>query len=60
MYNEDEQKNLTREWTRDAVDVHIHSGPDVLHRPFDDEKVAIAARGAGMEAILIKNHVAYL
>jgi len=31
MYNENEQKNLTREWTRDAVDVHIHSGPDVLH-----------------------------
>ena len=56
MYNENAQKNLTREWTRDAVDVHIHSGPDVLHRPFDDEEVAIAARDAGMEAILIKNH----
>jgi hypothetical protein len=39
-----------------AVDVHVHSAPDVDPRRFDDIDLARAAARAGMGAILIKSH----
>lgn len=39
-----------------AVDLHVHSAPDVDRRRFDDLDLARAARDAGMGAVLIKSH----
>lgn len=39
-----------------AVDVHVHSAPDVDPRRFDDIDLAREAARAGMGAILIKSH----
>lgn len=39
-----------------AVDVHVHSAPDIDPRRFDDIDLARAAARAGMGAILIKSH----
>ena len=39
-----------------AVDLHVHSAPDVDRRRFDDLELARAARDAGMGAVLIKSH----
>jgi len=39
-----------------AVDLHVHSAPDVDRRRFDDLELAQAAREAGMGAVLIKSH----
>jgi hypothetical protein len=38
------------------IDLHLHSGPDLRPRRFDDVELARAARDAGMRAILIKSH----
>jgi Family of unknown function (DUF6282) len=40
----------------DAIDLHWHSYPDLFPRLADDIDVAIAARNAGMRAMLIKAH----
>jgi hypothetical protein len=40
----------------DAIDLHWHSYPDLFPRLADDIDVAIAARDAGMRAMLIKAH----
>lgn len=42
---------------REAIDIHIHTGPDVFPRLLDDVEAAKQAKEAGMKAILIKNHV---
>jgi Family of unknown function (DUF6282) len=39
-----------------AVDLHVHSAPDVDRRRFNDLELAHAAREAGMGAVLIKSH----
>ena len=41
---------------RGAIDLHVHSEPDIVPRLMDDLDLAAAARGAGMAAILLKNH----
>src|SRR5437763_14317558 len=39
-----------------AVDLHVHSAPDIDRRRFNDLELARAARDAGMGAVLIKSH----
>lgn len=39
-----------------AIDLHVHSAPDVYERSLDDLDVARAAEAAGMRAILLKSH----
>jgi hypothetical protein len=39
-----------------AIDLHVHSAPDVDRRRFDDLELARAAKDAGMGAVLIKSH----
>ncbi len=40
----------------DAIDLHVHSAPDVDQRRFNDLDLAREAERAGMGAILIKSH----
>jgi hypothetical protein len=39
-----------------AIDLHLHSAPDVDPRRYDDLELAREAARAGLRAILIKNH----
>ncbi|UCF91436.1 MAG: hypothetical protein JSW39_24710 [Desulfobacterales bacterium] len=39
-----------------AIDLHIHSAPDVYPRILNDVELALQAKEMGMRAILIKNH----
>src|SRR6266567_9136746 len=39
-----------------AVDLHVHSAPDVDRRRFNDLQLAQAAKDAGVGAVLIKSH----
>lgn len=39
-----------------AVDLHVHSAPDVDRRRCDDLELAREAEAAGMGAVLIKSH----
>ncbi len=39
-----------------AIDLHVHSAPDVYPRLLDDLEVVEAAEAAGMRAILLKSH----
>src|SRR5580692_8140835 len=39
-----------------AIDLHVHSAPDVDHRRYNDLELAREAAAAGMGAILIKSH----
>jgi hypothetical protein len=39
-----------------AVDLHVHSSPDVDRRRFNDLELAWAAQEAGIGAVLIKSH----
>jgi len=41
----------------DAIDLHIHTGPDVRRRSLTDVEAAQQARDSDMRAILIKSHV---
>ena len=47
---------LVNELIRGAIDVHIHTAPDVFGRSVDDEQAASQAKAAGMSGILVKNH----
>lgn len=49
--------NRVRELMQGAVDVHIHTGPDVFPRRLDDIEAALQAKEAGMKAIMIKSHM---
>jgi Family of unknown function (DUF6282) len=40
------------------MDTHVHSAPDVFGRALDDEEVAVLYRDRGLEALVLKNHVA--
>ena len=44
------------DFLEDAVDLHVHSAPDVDARRFNDLDLAREAERAGMGAILIKSH----
>ena len=39
-----------------AVDLHVHSAPDIDQRRFNDLELARAAKDAGVGAVLIKSH----
>ena len=39
-----------------AVDLHVHSAPDVDPRRFNDLELAAEAAKAGMRAVLLKSH----
>jgi hypothetical protein len=40
------------------MDTHVHTAPDVFGRALDDEEAAILYRDRGLEALVLKNHVA--
>ncbi len=40
-----------------AIDVHIHSAPDVFPRILNDVELGLSAKQEGMRAILVKSHV---
>lgn len=40
------------------MDTHVHTAPDVFGRALDDEETAILYRDRGLEALVLKNHVA--
>lgn len=44
------------ELLEDAIDLHIHAGPDLFPRDLDEEDVARQAEEIGMRAILLKSH----
>lgn len=46
----------THELLQGAIDIHIHSAPDLMPRIQNDYELAEQAREMGMRAILIKNH----
>ena len=48
--------NHLPDYLEGAVDLHVHSAPDVDRRRFNDLELAQAAREAGMGAVLIKSH----
>lgn len=39
-----------------AIDMHVHSAPDVIPRHLDDLELVAQARRAGMRALVLKNH----
>src|SRR5256885_2965732 len=41
-----------------AIDIHVHSDPDVFNRSLDDFEVARIAARKGMRGIVLKTHVA--
>lgn len=46
----------SRELLKGAIDMHIHTAPDIFPRSVDAIQAAEEAREAGMEAIVIKSH----
>lgn len=40
------------------MDTHVHTAPDVFGRSADDEEAAILYKERGLEALVLKNHVA--
>src|SRR5207237_9775737 len=40
------------------MDTHVHAAPDVFGRSLDDEEVAILYKERGLEALVLKHHVA--
>src|SRR5258708_17214570 len=41
-----------------AIDIHVHSDPDVFNRSLDDFEVARVAARKGMRGLGLKNHLA--
>ncbi len=48
--------NIARDLLRGAIDLHIHTGPDVVPGLVDTLKLAELARLAGQAAIVVKSH----
>lgn len=48
--------SLLPDYLEGAVDLHVHSAPDVDKRRFSDLELASSAKDAGMGAVLIKSH----
>lgn len=44
------------EYLHGAIDLHVHSAPDVVPRRFDDIELAREAARAGFGGLLLKNH----
>ncbi len=44
------------ELLKGAIDIHVHSGPDLYPRIQDHVELALAAREAGLRALVIKSH----
>jgi len=42
---------------RSAIDMHIHASPDVTPRKLTNIQAAAGAKAAGMQAIMLKNHL---
>ena len=40
------------------MDTHVHAAPDVFGRALDDEEIASIYKERGLEALVLKNHVA--
>ena len=49
-------QETVRALVRGAYDMHVHSGPDVMPRKFDDEVLAQHAMDAGMQGFVLKSH----
>lgn len=47
---------MSNDWISGAVDLHVHSAPDVYARKMDDIALAREARDRGMRALLLKSH----
>ena len=47
----------SRDLLKDAVDVHVHTAPDIFERRLNDVEAAQQAKDAELKAIVIKNHV---
>jgi hypothetical protein len=47
---------LARDAVRGALDLHVHPGPDVFPRKFEDEEVARRYQNAGFSGFVIKSH----
>lgn len=41
---------------RGAIDLHCHSGPDIVPRSVTDIELARQGQAAGLRAVVIKNH----
>lgn len=41
---------------RGVIELHVHSGPDIFARPYDECELARQARDVGCKAILSKSH----
>ena len=52
MARQDEAKALLK----GAYDMHVHSGPDVMARKFDDLELAKRATESGMSGFVLKSH----
>lgn len=48
--------NESRRLLRGAIDLHMHTAPDVFPRSVTTYEAAVQARDAGMRAILVKSH----
>jgi hypothetical protein len=55
-YPKRERMSRLPDYLEGAVDLHVHSAPDVDRRRFDDLQLARAAQEAGVAAVLIKSH----
>lgn len=44
------------ETLRDAIDVHVHTAPDVVARRYTDLELATCAREAGLRGVVLKCH----
>jgi len=50
-------QKIVDELIQGAIDMHMHTAPDVYPRSLDDIEVAKQAKKAGMAAIVLKNHI---
>jgi hypothetical protein len=44
------------ELLKDAIDLHIHAGPDIFPRELDEAEVVHQAKEIGMRGVLLKSH----
>lgn len=46
-----------RDWLTGAIDLHVHSGPDVMERIGTSAEIAARCADVGMRAIVLKDHL---
>jgi hypothetical protein len=51
------QKSESGKLIQGAIDLHMHTSPDIFERSVDDFQVAELAESMGLRALVIKNHV---